>query len=57
VFDAESSMSHCRIAPSAYLPSGMNSSNAYPLSRCINPSEPNQFALGMTDGGVHVIEP
>ena len=22
-----------------------------------HPSEPNQFALGLTDGGVHVLEP
>jgi len=57
VFDAESLRPHCRIAPSAYLPSGMNSSNAYPLVVASHPSEPNQFALGMTDGGVHVIEP
>eukprot|EP00253_Pinus_taeda_P026009 PITA_26009 len=57
VFDAESLRPHCRIAPSAYLPSGMNSSNAYPLVVASHPSEPNQFALGMTDGGVHVLEP
>jgi len=57
VFDAESLRPHCRIAPSAYLPSVMNSSNAYPLVVASHPSEPNQFALGMTDGGVYVIEP
>ncbi|XP_057872260.2 protein TOPLESS-RELATED PROTEIN 2 isoform X1 [Cryptomeria japonica] len=55
VFDAESLRPRCRIAPSAYLGSGIN--NVYPLVIASHPSEPNQFALGMTDGGIHVIEP
>lgn len=29
----------------------------YPLVIAAHPSEPNQFAIGLTDGGVHVIEP
>ncbi|XP_077237920.1 topless-related protein 1-like [Tasmannia lanceolata] len=46
----------CRINPTAYLPSNL-SSNVYPLVIAAHPSEPNQFALGLTDGGVHVLEP
>uniref|UniRef100_A0A0C9S7L9 TSA: Wollemia nobilis Ref_Wollemi_Transcript_8205_4327 transcribed RNA sequence n=1 Tax=Wollemia nobilis TaxID=56998 RepID=A0A0C9S7L9_9CONI len=57
VFDAESLRPRCRIAPSAYLSSTMNSGNTYPLVIASHPSEPNQFALGMMDGGVYVIEP
>lgn len=29
----------------------------YPLVIAAHPSEPNQFALGLTDGGVCIIEP
>lgn len=29
----------------------------YPVVIAAHPSEPNQFALGLTDGGVHVLEP
>lgn len=29
----------------------------YPLVIAAHPSEANQFALGLTDGGVHVLEP
>lgn len=29
----------------------------HPLVIAAHPSEPNQFALGLTDGGVHVLEP
>ena len=29
----------------------------YPVVIAAHPSEPNQFAIGLTDGGVHVIEP
>ena len=34
-----------------------DSSRLYPLVVAPHPSEPNQFALGLTDGGVHVLEP
>ncbi|PIA42394.1 hypothetical protein AQUCO_02000089v1 [Aquilegia coerulea] len=49
----------CRINPTAYLPSSINSNNSrvYPLVIAAHPTEPNQFALGLTDGGVHVLEP
>ncbi|KAK2974417.1 hypothetical protein RJ640_021273 [Escallonia rubra] len=46
----------CRINPSAYLPS-TPSSRVYPLVIAAHPTESNQFALGLTDGGVHVLEP
>lgn len=29
----------------------------HPLAIAAHPSEPNQFALGLADGGVHVLEP
>ncbi|KAL0010728.1 hypothetical protein SO802_005836 [Lithocarpus litseifolius] len=44
-----------RISPAAYLSSNP-SSRAYPLVIAAHPSKPNQFAIGLTDGGVHVIE-
>lgn len=34
-----------------------SSSPAYPLVIAAHPSEPNQIALGMSDGAVHVVEP
>ncbi|KAK3229559.1 hypothetical protein Dsin_001440 [Dipteronia sinensis] len=58
VFDADSLRLRCRIAPSAYIPSFTVSSNAgHPLVIAAHPSEPNQIALGMSDGTVHVVEP
>lgn len=33
------------------------SPNSYPLVIAAHPQEPNQFALGLTDGVVHVFEP
>ncbi|XP_057996293.1 topless-related protein 4 isoform X2 [Hevea brasiliensis] len=46
----------CRINATAYLPPNP-SMRVYPLVIAAHPSEPNQFALGLTDGGVHVLEP
>ncbi|KVH91644.1 Quinonprotein alcohol dehydrogenase-like-superfamily [Cynara cardunculus var. scolymus] len=59
VFDADSLRLRCRIAPSAYISSSISSSNstAYPVVIAAHPSDSNQFALGMSDGSVHVIEP
>lgn len=34
-----------------------NRAKAYPVAVSAHPSEPNQFALGLSDGGVHVLEP
>ncbi|GAB2232548.1 hypothetical protein Droror1_Dr00011587 [Drosera rotundifolia] len=46
----------CRINPSAYLPPNP-SMRVCPLVIAAHPSEPSQFALGLTDGGVCVLEP
>ncbi|GAB4832839.1 RNA polymerase II associated Paf1 complex subunit Tpr1 [Ancistrocladus abbreviatus] len=46
----------CRINPSAYL-SPNPSMRVYPVVIAAHPSEPTQFALGLTDGGVCVLEP
>uniref|UniRef100_A0A0D3AD99 CTLH domain-containing protein n=1 Tax=Brassica oleracea var. oleracea TaxID=109376 RepID=A0A0D3AD99_BRAOL len=35
----------------------LNSLRLYPATIAAHPSEPNQFAVGLTDGGVHVLEP
>ncbi|KAJ6829013.1 protein TPR3-like isoform X4 [Iris pallida] len=56
IFSALNLRLRCRINPSAYLPANV-SSTVYPLVIAAHPSEPNQFALGLTDGGVHVLEP
>ncbi|XP_050286523.1 topless-related protein 4-like isoform X6 [Quercus robur] len=45
-----------RISPDAYFPSNL-SSRIYPIVIAAHPSQPNQFALGLTNGGVYVIEP
>ncbi|CAA3030297.1 topless-related 4 isoform X1 [Olea europaea subsp. europaea] len=58
VFTAMGLKLRCRINATAYLPSSMSySSRVYPLVIAAHPSEPNQFALGLTNGGVHVLEP
>ncbi|GMI82011.1 TOPLESS-related 1 [Hibiscus trionum] len=56
VFTAANLRLCCRINPSAYLPASV-SSNVHPLVIAAHPSEPNEFALGLSDGGVHVFEP
>ncbi|KAE8699401.1 Transducin family protein / WD-40 repeat family protein isoform 5 [Hibiscus syriacus] len=56
VFTAANLRLRCRINPSAYLPASV-SSNVHPLVIAAHPSEPNEFALGLSDGGVHVFEP
>ncbi|KAH7668741.1 WD40 repeat-containing protein [Dioscorea alata] len=57
VFDADNLRLRCRIAPSAYISPVASAANIYPWVIAAHPSEPNQIALGMTDGAVHVIEP
>ncbi|XP_010250287.1 PREDICTED: protein TOPLESS-like isoform X1 [Nelumbo nucifera] len=56
IFSAANLRLRCHINSSAYLPVNV-SSNVYPLVVAAHPSEPNQFAMGLTDGGVHVFEP
>ncbi|KAL4643037.1 hypothetical protein ACB092_02G063800 [Castanea dentata] len=58
VFDADNLRLRCRIAPSAYLSQASSNSQAlFPLVVTAHPQEPNQLAVGMTDGSVKVIEP
>ncbi|GMY21830.1 topless-related protein 3-like isoform X2 [Fagus crenata] len=59
VFDADTLRLRCRIAPSAYMSqSALNGSQSvHPLVVAANPLDPNQFAVGLTDGSVKVIEP
>ncbi|KAF8393179.1 hypothetical protein HHK36_021420 [Tetracentron sinense] len=56
VLEATTLLLMCRISPSAYLPSHP-SLMVYPLVIAAHPSEPNQFALGLTDGAVYILEP
>ncbi|XP_038993347.1 topless-related protein 1-like [Hibiscus syriacus] len=56
VFAAANLRLRCRINPSAYLPASV-SSGVHPLVIAAHPSEPNVFALGLSDGGVHAFEP
>ncbi|XP_024935003.2 protein TOPLESS isoform X1 [Ziziphus jujuba] len=57
VFNASNLKLRCRINPTAYLPANVSSSNVQPLVIAAHPQEANQFALGLSDGGVHVFEP
>ncbi|CAN6548274.1 unnamed protein product [Malus baccata var. baccata] len=58
VFDADSLKLRCRIAMSVYLPQpSSNSPTVYPLALTAHLQEPCQFAVGLTDGSVKVIEP
>ncbi|OVA19348.1 WD40 repeat [Macleaya cordata] len=56
IFSAANLRLRCRINPAAYLPANV-SSTVFPLVIAAHPLEPNQFALGLTDGAVHVFEP
>ncbi|KAJ3683671.1 hypothetical protein LUZ60_013898 [Juncus effusus] len=55
VFDSENLRLRCRIAPTAYMPN--SNGQVYPCVLAAHPQEPTQFALGLTDGGVRVLEP
>ncbi|KAL9264851.1 TPR3-like protein [Drosera capensis] len=46
----------CVIEAAPYLPPDDLSTWIYPLSVATNPSFPNQFAVGLSDGAVHVLE-
>ncbi|XP_071686114.1 topless-related protein 4-like isoform X2 [Rutidosis leptorrhynchoides] len=46
----------CRISSATYLPSNPNA-RVYPVVIAAHPTHINQFALGLTDGGVIVVEP
>uniref|UniRef100_A0A0D9UZ66 CTLH domain-containing protein n=1 Tax=Leersia perrieri TaxID=77586 RepID=A0A0D9UZ66_9ORYZ len=59
IFDVENLRLRCRIAPPAYMSSAAINSNpsVYPLVVAAHPQESNQFAVGLSDGSVKVIEP
>ncbi|CAL5358908.1 protein TOPLESS-like isoform X1 [Camellia sinensis] len=56
IYDASDFHIRCEVNPAAYLPSDI-SSKVYPVTIAAHPQEPNQFALGLTNGSVVVIEP
>ncbi|KAL8099074.1 protein TOPLESS-like [Apium graveolens] len=57
VFTATHLRLRCRISPLVYLSPNVSNANIHPLVIAAHPQEPNQFALGLSDGGVHVFEP
>ncbi|WOL18286.1 protein TPR2-like [Canna indica] len=57
VFEIESFRIQCRIALSAYISPPVASTGVYPIVVSAHPSEPNQIALGMSDGTIYVLEP
>ncbi|XP_076888055.1 protein TOPLESS-like [Bidens hawaiensis] len=58
VFTASNLRLRCRINPSVNLsPSVLSNLNVHPMVIAAHPQEPNQFALGLSDGAVHVFEP
>nr|GLL30173.1 protein TPR1-like [Ipomoea trifida] len=59
VLDAHSLRLRCRIAPSAYLSQAVSnrSRGVYPVAIVAHPQKTNQFAIGLTNGTVKVIEP
>ncbi|XP_051144983.1 topless-related protein 2-like isoform X2 [Andrographis paniculata] len=70
IFDADTLRLRCRVAPSAYMSQAALTGNGcggggggarnpcvYPVVVAAHPQEPNQFAVGLTDGGIKVIEP
>ncbi|GAB2211621.1 hypothetical protein Drorol1_Dr00024945 [Drosera rotundifolia] len=59
VLDADSLKLRCRIAPSAYLLQAQlnGGQSVYPFVVAAHPQDPNQLAVGLTDGSVKVIEP
>ncbi|KAI3929810.1 hypothetical protein MKX01_025978 [Papaver californicum] len=56
VFNVVNLQPLCRIQPSAYLPAISSNLGVYPIVIDAHPTK-NQFALGLSDGGVYVIEP
>ncbi|KAK7329494.1 hypothetical protein VNO77_23664 [Canavalia gladiata] len=58
VFDADTLRLRCRIASPAYLhQTSSNSQNVYPVVIAAHPQEASQFAIGLSDGSIKVIEP
>lgn len=58
IFDAANLKMTCRISPSVYQPSVSNrSQGGYAVVIAAHPQEANQFAIGVSDGSVKVLEP
>ncbi|EOY20361.1 TOPLESS-related 3 [Theobroma cacao] len=59
VFEADSLRLRCRIASSVYLSQAIlkGKQAVYPLVVAAHPMEANQFAIGLSDGSVKVMEP
>ncbi|XP_073317881.1 topless-related protein 4-like [Primulina huaijiensis] len=57
IFFAPALQIRCRINPTAYIVLPTPSSIIYPLLVAAHPFDPNQFAVGLTDGAVCVLEP
>ncbi|KAK3211766.1 hypothetical protein Dsin_016472 [Dipteronia sinensis] len=55
IFTASNLQLQCQINPSAYLQP--SSPPMFPTVVAAHPLDPNQFAVGLTDGGVYVFEP
>ncbi|XP_022637350.1 topless-related protein 2 [Vigna radiata var. radiata] len=58
IFEGNTLKVKCRMASSAYLhqPTIIRQ-NVYPIVVAAHPDEPNQFAIGLSDGSIKVIEP
>ncbi|KAE8732576.1 Topless-related protein 4 [Hibiscus syriacus] len=56
IFSASNLQLQRQINPTAYLSSDV-SSTVHPLAIAAHPQEPNQFAIGLTDGTIYVFEP
>ncbi|XP_073121119.1 topless-related protein 4-like [Henckelia pumila] len=57
IFFAPALQIKCRINPTAYIVLPTPSSRIYPSVVAAHPLKPNQFAVGLTDGAVCVLEP
>ncbi|KAK6237006.1 hypothetical protein SCA6_012343 [Theobroma cacao] len=56
IFGASDLELKCQIIPTAYLPTSARL-NVYPFAIAAHPQKSTQFAVGLTDGGVIVLEP
>lgn len=56
ILDASNLRIQFVVNPAAYLPSSI-SSQVYPVAIAAHPKDRNQFALGLTDGSIIVVEP
>ncbi|KAF4388353.1 hypothetical protein G4B88_013190 [Cannabis sativa] len=54
IFTASNLQVQCQINPTAYLPANINT---FPTVMAANPQDVNQFAVGLSNGGVVVLEP